>query len=299
MAFLCIFTSPKPFSNNAHTNLIQRNAIRCWMRLDPEVEVFMMGNETGMAQVAAEEGVRHIPDVGLNEMGTPLLSSMFQSAREASQTPFLMFTNADILYLPDILLSIRQVAAQTRDFLLLSRRWDLDLQQELEFSSGWEERLRTEVHQRGILHAPVGSDFFIYPRHLLTDMPDFAIGRSGWDNWTIYHGRASGWAVVDITRATTVIHQNHDYSHLPGGRPPYDLEETQRNIRLAGGMKRMYTILETNKILKDGKLLPPPLTIPRLSHWLELKLMANDPQARPSPLVRRLRRLRRKYVRAL
>ena len=275
--------------------MIQRNAIQSWLHLSSEAEVFMMGDEAGMAEVAMEYRIQQFSNVRLNEMNTPLLSSMFQIAREASQAPFLMFTNADILYLPDILEATRQVAAQTRDFLLLGRRWDLDIVEPLDFSPGWDGRLRQETMRRGQLHAPVGSDYFIYPRHLMTDMPDFAIGRSGWDNWTIYHGRQAGWAVVDITRAAMVIHQNHDYSHLPGGRPPYDLEETQRNIRLAGGMKKMYTILETNKILEAGDLRPSPITIPKLSHWLELRLIDSNPQSTPNSLVRRLRRIRRKY----
>lgn len=296
MTYLTIFTSPKPFTLNPHINTIQRNAIQSWLHLSSEVDVFMMGDEAGMADVALEFRVRQFSDVRLNEMNTPLLNSMFQIAREASQSPYLMFTNADILYLPDILDATRQVAAQTRDFLLLGRRWDLDITESLDFSSGWDERLRSDTIRRGQLHAPVGSDYFIYPRHLMTDMPDFAIGRSGWDNWTIYHGRQAGWAVVDITRAAMVIHQNHDYSHLPGGLPPYDLEETQRNIRLAGGMKNMYTILETNKILEAGKLRPALITVPKLSHWLELKLIDSDPRSTPNSLVRRLRRTRRKYI---
>lgn len=299
MALLTIFTSPKPFTKNPHINLIQRNAIQSWVHLGPDVEVFMMGDEAGMAEVAADYQIRHFPDVRLNEMNTPLLSSMFQIAREASQAPYLVFTNADVLFLPDILEATRQIAAQANDFLALGRRWDLDVKEPLDFSPGWDQRLRREVGERGKLHAPVGSDFFIYPRHLMTDMPDFAIGRSGWDNWTIYHGREAGWAVVDITRSAMVIHQNHDYSHLPGGLPPYDLEETQRNIRIAGGMKKMYTILETNKILEAGRLRTAPLTIPKLSHWLELKLIDSNPQSTPNSLVRRLRRARRKYIQSV
>jgi len=85
MTFLTIFSSPKPFTLNPHINMIQRNAIQSWLNLGPEVDVFMMGDEAGMADVAADFRIRHFPDVRLNEMNTPLLSSMFQIAREASQ----------------------------------------------------------------------------------------------------------------------------------------------------------------------------------------------------------------------
>jgi hypothetical protein len=32
---------------------------------------------------------------------------------------------------------------------------------------------------------------------------------------------AASAAVVDASRAITIVHQEHDYAHLPGGRPHY------------------------------------------------------------------------------
>jgi hypothetical protein len=68
---------------------------------------------------------------------------------------------------------------------------------------------------------------------------------------------------------------------------------------MAGGMKKMYTILETNKILEAGRLRAAPLTIPKVTHWLELKLIDNNPQSKPTSIVRRLRRTRRKYIQSI
>ena len=51
MPFLTIFTSPKPFSFNPHISIIQRNAIQSWIYLDPEVEVYLMGDEEGAIHV--------------------------------------------------------------------------------------------------------------------------------------------------------------------------------------------------------------------------------------------------------
>jgi len=65
-------------------------------------------------------------------------------------------------------------------------------------------------------------------------MPQFAIGRAGWDNWMIYWARRQGWPVVDATWDIFIIHQNHDYSHLPGGKPHYRQPESFDNIRMAG-----------------------------------------------------------------
>ena len=86
MADLTIFTAPKPFTN-PHIALIQRNAIRSWMSLGPQVEVILLGEEAGLAESAAECGVKHLPEVARNASGTPLVSSMFDLARQHSRQP--------------------------------------------------------------------------------------------------------------------------------------------------------------------------------------------------------------------
>ena len=86
MADLTIFTAPKPFTN-PHIALIQRNAIRSWLSLGPQVEVILLGEEDGLAEAAAELGVKHLPEVARNASGTPLVSSMFDLARQHSTSP--------------------------------------------------------------------------------------------------------------------------------------------------------------------------------------------------------------------
>ncbi len=110
MAFLTVFSAPKPFTN-PHIDIIQRNAIQSWRHLGPEVEVFLVGQEDGMAEVAAEYGVPLLADVKRNDAGTPLVSSIFDLARQASSSPYLAYVNGDILLLPDIVQATRQIAA--------------------------------------------------------------------------------------------------------------------------------------------------------------------------------------------
>jgi hypothetical protein len=116
----------------------------------------------------------------------------------------------------------------------------------------------------------MGSDYFIFPRDCFADMPEFAIGRAGWDNWMIYKARKEGWATVDATSSIMIIHQNHDYGHLPGGQPHYKLPETYENIRLAGGREvTRFTLLDTNRKLVGGRLRRPAWSGERFIRWLE------------------------------
>jgi hypothetical protein len=253
--------------------MIQHNAIKSWVLL-PDVEVILLGSEAGLAEAAHELGVEHIPDVALNTNGTPLISSMFQLARENSDSDLLCIINADMILMPDFTEAARRSRLQRERFVLLSQRWDLDVTQPLEFTEGWQNRLSSTVHRQGRLHRPAGSDFFLFPLSCYTDIPSFTIGRAGWDNWMIYQARREKWTVIDCTPSVMIIHQNHDYSHLPGGKPHYEHPDTNENIRLAGGEANIrYTILDsTHQLAPGGKLVRPKLSYLRFMRSVELSL---------------------------
>ncbi len=297
MPLVTIFSAPKPFTD-PHIALIQRNAIRSWLALGEEVEVLLVGEEEGLAEVAEGLGVPLLREVERNECGTPLIASIFSLAREASRSPYLAYVNADILLLPEMVEATRRIANTLNEpFLLVGQRWDLEVTEALSFEDGWCERLVSQVRQRGRLHRPAGSDYFVFPRSCFLEVPPFAVGRAGWDNWMIYHARTSGWAVIDGTPSVMVIHQSHDYRHLPGGRPHYDLEESQRNMALAGGFAAMYMVLDATHELVGGKLRRARLTPMRLVRALERWLTPPQGGLRGwrGSLARRFRRLRRRY----
>jgi len=295
MAFLTIFTAPKPFKDS-HIDTIQRNAIRSWQYLGDDVDVLLIGEEIGLAEVAQEFGVKHLPDVTRNNWGTPLVSSIFALARENSQAPVLAYVNADILLLPDFREIAHQVAAQIEKFLIVGRRWDLDVQQQIEFTNSWDSNLRSFAKNQGLLHAPSGSDYFIFPRRIFSEIPDFAIGRAGWDNWMIYQGLQQNWPVVDASESLMIIHQNHDYGHLPDGQMHYDLEETHINAELGGGMQNMYMTLDANHEFIDGSVRPVRFHPARIVRKLERLVYSPDQRGFRWMLTRRLRHLRRKLV---
>lgn len=242
---LTLFTTPKAFSG--HFDIIQRNAIQSWLQLRPSCEVILMGDDAGAAEVAAELGVRHVPDVARNEIGTPLVNSLFQRAEQLAGRPYLCYVNADIILMDDFLLAVERVAATFPQFLLVGRRWDVDICERLDFSDGWGRRLEVLVAERGKLHGHTGIDYFVFPRDLWAQIPPFAIGRGRWDNWLIYGARLRNIPVVDLTEAVTVVHQNHDYSHYPGGEAAvWKGVESQLNMTLAGGLSHLYNLADAD-----------------------------------------------------
>jgi hypothetical protein len=269
MTLITLFSAPKPFTN-PHIATIQRNAIRSWTLL-PDVEIILLGEETGLAEAARDLGVTHLPEVKHNENGTPLISSMFSLARQHGHGDLLCIINADMILMRDFVEAARRVKGQRSQFILLSQRWDFEVSQPIDFSAGWQDRLSSIVHRQGVLHRPAGSDFFLFPLSSFLEVPAFTIGRAGWDNWMIYKARKEGWPVIDCTPSVMIVHQNHDYSHLPGGKSHYDHPDTDENIRLAGGQANIrYTILDSTHQLVDGRLTRPKMSALRFQRGVEL-----------------------------
>jgi hypothetical protein len=290
MALITVFSAPKPFTD-PHIAVIQRNAISSWTKL-PDVEVILFGDEPGLAEAALELGVKHIRDIPRSPSGAPLMDAMFRLARDASQTPLYVIVNADIILFDDLVEAAKKVSAQKEKFVLLGQRWDLEIAAPLDFSAGWQNRLRNTVYEKGSLHRPAGSDYFIFPLSTFQTIPPFAIGRAGWDNWMIYHARKSGFPAIDGTQDIMIIHQSHDYSHLPGGKPHYKHPETDENIHLAGGrpMTR-FTVLDTDKRLENGKILPQKMDSARLWRRIEAWPLLALGSTKLSNALWRLRRM--------
>jgi hypothetical protein len=269
---LTVFTSPKAFCG--HIDIIQRNALASWAALGRGVEVLLIGDEAGAAEAAADLGIRHLPQVSRNELGTPLLSSIFALAHEAARHPTLCYVNADILLLDDLLPAIRQTSERFRRFLLVGRRWDLDIRERLRFDARWEAQLRRRIEAEGELHPPTGSDYFVFPRPMFCRIPDFALGRAGWDNWMIFAGRRAHVPVIDATEAVTVVHQLHDYSHLPEGQPHFRLPESRRNVEIVGGRAAVFTMLDTTWRLHLAGLERKPWNAAGTARALEAQIYA-------------------------
>ena len=221
MTLLTLFTAPKPFTD-PHISVIQYNTLRNWQALGEAVEVLVVGDEPGIAEACRELRVRHCPGVKTNASGTPLISSIFNLARTAS--------NADILFLPDLVQGTTILARSCDQFLAVGQRYDLDITESLDFSEGWDQALQERVAEKGRLHGQSGSDYFIFPRQCFANIPDFAVGRAGWDNWMLFWARWQHWPLVDATSAITLVHQNHDYRHLPGGLKHFFQAETGENV---------------------------------------------------------------------
>ena len=246
-----LFAVPKPFAG--HINTIQRNALASWQRLN--CEILLLGGGADVAAVAAETGVRHLPDIACSPDGTPLLPDLFARAEAEASYAVLCYVNADIILMSDFSAALAQVRARWQQFLLVGQRWDTDIVQPVAFESQWEQQLRAFALAQGRAHGPGGMDYFAFSAGIWHDMPPFWLGRLVFDNWLLYAARKAAIPVIDATSCVLAIHQNHNYSHIPGIQSGSlrNTPETRTNIALGRGCAGTFTLRDsTHRLSSSG-----------------------------------------------
>jgi hypothetical protein len=247
---LSFFTTPKPFAG--HIDVIQRNALRSWQQVHPDVEILLFGDDAGAAEVCRELGIRHVPNVRKNRYGTKYLASIYDQAQGMARHELLCHINCDILLLDDFPRALERVSGLSEPFLMAGRRWDVDIREPLRFDDpGWRQRVKDLAARTNQQRPSQWIDYFVFRKGLYRDqIPEFVIGRPGWDNWLLWHARNSGAMLIDASAVVCAVHQNHDYGYHPQGeKGVWEGEEAQENYLLLEGHRKFRTLDNATHLL--------------------------------------------------
>jgi hypothetical protein len=250
---LTFFSTPKPFAG--HIGIIQRNAIRSWQHIHADVEVLLVGDDAGTAEVCEEFGIRHLKHVAKNQHGTKYLASIYDQAQEVARHRRLCHINCDILLMSDFRAAVERLPKSFDRFLMAGRRWDTDIREPLDFKApDWEKALRKRALEAGHQRPHQWVDYFVFDKGLYYQkIPEFVIGRPGWDPWLLWYALQAGVPVVDASAAVCVVHQNHDYSyHADGEKGVWEGEEAQENYRHLEGPRKFRTLRDATFVLEKG-----------------------------------------------
>ena len=166
------------------------------------------------------------------------------------------YWNKELPYIDQ--LELVHVAAWSDRFLMVGRRLDIDLTYLYDFDDpSWQQRLKTQARRDGELKSEVWIDWFVFSRGLFKDLPEFAIGRSGYDNWLLWRAATEGAPLIDATGYVPLIHQRHDYSHAGGKTRVWEGEEARRAHELVGHWRRYYSVSHAGYMLtSEGDVVP-------------------------------------------
>jgi len=248
-----LFSCPKAFGNTRIAS-IQTNAIQSWRCLGSQVEVVLCGSDLGVAEASARVNARHLPDLAVNDRGTPFVDDMFRKACAAASHPILCYINADIILFQDFVEAIALTSRSFEDFLMIGRRWGLQGEVPIDFGDPlWAGKLRQAVLAQGDPH-PAALDYFAFTKRSVANLPPFLIGRPGWDNWLVSDALRRRIPVVDASQAVLAVHPAHDYDHVGGIISYRDGAEARHNRALLDENTYSGTTDYANYYLLRGKV---------------------------------------------
>lgn len=263
---ITFFTTAKPF--RGHNGVTQRNALKSWRLLHPQVGVILFGSDEGAEEVSGELGLRHEACIERAAERTRRADFMFRRAQEIARNDVLCYANCDIVLMSDFRDAVGRVSAAHPKFLMVGRRWDTEVREPIDYeASDWEDKVRQRVLKEGRQRDGGWIDYFAFSRGLYVDLPPLVVGRVYWDNWMVWRALEDRCPVVDVSPVVMAVHQNHDYSHHPEGKQGvWGDDEAKRNLDQAGGPGRLRSIGDATEVLRAAGLRRN-----RARHWVGLK----------------------------
>ncbi|MBY0113415.1 MAG: hypothetical protein K2Y21_11375 [Phycisphaerales bacterium] len=241
-------TIPKGFRD--HAGVIQTNAVHSWTKLVRPEQVILCGDDPGVREMAEATGAVHRPDIQKTDLGTPLVSdAILRTAREAT-TPWVCYLNGDIILDSSFGRLLDRIDTE-RPTLLVGRRIDVDVTEVLDLDHDDAERQLAAIAATGKLSPSNAIDFFCFtPGRWVQNMPEFAVGRPGWDNWFMFNAVRRGVRVIDVTGQMLTLHQNHGYGHVPKGTGvAWNGPEAERHRQIIGSWFCYFTIDDATHVL--------------------------------------------------
>jgi hypothetical protein len=238
---LTVFSIPGAFAGRAGE--LQRNAVRSWLRIGARVQVVLVGDEPGVAEISRELGLVQLPEIERSERGSPLLDDVFARVDEAAAYTLRAFVDPRLVLLDGFERAVTRVAYTYSRFLAVGRSVAVETTGEIDFSPGWELILRAQAGRRGKPCPPSVLDYFVFPAGLYRSLPPFAAGHAHVGGWLVWEARRDA-RVVDLSGSVLALHQSS-----PGAEKAPDAEEDARNLALAGGKRHRGTLDDANLML--------------------------------------------------
>lgn len=247
---LTFLTSPKSFTG--HAGNIQRNAIRSWLAVYPDVEIIIYGDGEGVSEACQALEVRHVPDTPCSPSGVPYFNGIVEHAKTHARYDTQCYLNCDILLTPHIVTAISCIPFSP--YLMIGQRIDLAEGADINISGDWKGELEY-LAERGLatLHAPSGIDYFIFSRGMWDGLLPLVIGRAGYDGALLAFCLRHKIPIIDGTLVIPALHQFHDYGHVTGARNEvWRGKDAADNINLHGVRRGTPIISDANLILDDN-----------------------------------------------
>jgi len=250
---ISFFTIPRAFDDKY--NDIQIASIQSWLSISDEVEVWLVGNDSGVGKVNDFLGprVHHILSVNRSPWKTPLIDDAFYQVMDVASYDILCYVNTDIYFVfgvKETVELVRDMFFPSLGWIITGQRFDVNEDHIKLALGGYPIKLRGERHCRH------GEDYFIFGKGIYGHrghIPPFAVGRSAWDNWLLMDAQDRGMKAIDATGTIDAFHLGQTkHHHTINDEYRYN----QRLWRENGGRDRAGWVDSTEWITRPGESTP-------------------------------------------
>ena len=269
---ITIFSTPKNFEGIY--KIIQMNALQSWRKISPDIQIIILGDSKGSQAAANEISADYIPKVLSSKQGTPILSDLFRQSENIAKFSIMTFINSDIILPESFLKNVKIVEKYFSKFLLIGHRWDINIESIINFND--ENKIKMfwkDILLKSQKHDCSGIDYFVFRKGQMKNIPDFVIGRWGYDNWIVWNARRSLIPVIDGSEEICAVHQNHDYTF----HKIRDREHSKNNSEALKNKKiyqnKTMNILDSTYELKSSKVERKNNKSDKIRYWKRMRLV--------------------------
>jgi hypothetical protein len=222
----------------------QLNTLNAIKKYNSNAEIILYSDDPGVYEFAKSNDCI-APKVVEKSEGLPLVNCALKFSRDLYPDSYLCFINSDIMVMDDLIPIITYVKnTKSRDsFVLTSYRREANIDVVLSDNDMNELKSDSEL----IKGRHYALDIFILHANLIQkiDMPNYKVGRVGWDSWVAGKVRKLNLSFVDISKIVRIIHQDHPQVHDKTGW------DTLWDDWSSHGISNFGSLIDCNYILKS------------------------------------------------
>ncbi len=220
------------FQPNLAKWIIHFNTIHSWGLLRPYLQPVLFAESLNdeMSYLLMRNGWKVLPIPKFRE-GLPVVSEMVVTAIKNFDAIYYGYANADILFDESLILTLLTLHNEKSklDKFIIGRRVNYVL--EVKDVVGSLGQIRT-MATSGTIFMSQAMDYFISTKQGFpwSSIPQFVVGKRGYDNWIVIHASTLSLRTVDATNSILCLHQSDSNGDWEGR----ESKNAELNMNLIG-----------------------------------------------------------------
>jgi hypothetical protein len=251
---ITFFTCPK--LHTGVTKIHQENCFKSLEKINIKKEIIIFDDiDQFKKKNFSKNYYKIVRDIKKNEFGTPFINKIFSEAIYQSKYKYLVYLNSDIIFNDTFFDGLGIIIkSKIKNFIGVGQRINIELNDPIyNFDINY---IKNYVNQNFKYQNKWGIDYFIFKKDNFISMPDFLIGRTCWDNWTLNNLKKKNFKLIDCTSIIECFHPKHNYTHIKSKKKKTHHKGTEReyNFLLSGGYKNLYNLNDCNYYLNHNSI---------------------------------------------